>query len=70
MLEVRRFYMPSASIIGPGALADSGAEIKSYGFTKALIVTDKVLEVMGLANKVVDVLSENGIESKVYSDVA
>lgn len=69
MLNVRRFYMPAVSIIGPGALAEAGAEIKSYGFKKALIVTDKVLEGFGMAQKVVDVLSANDMESVVYSDV-
>lgn len=69
MLEIRRFYMPPASIIGPGALKESGAEIKSYGFKKALIVSDKVLEQLGVVSKVTDVLTENGMDYVIYSDV-
>ena len=38
-----RFYMPSMSLMGAGCIEEVPAEIKELGLTKALIVTDKVL---------------------------
>ena len=43
-----RFYMPSMSLMGAGCIEEVPAEIKELGLTKALIVTDKVLNQIGL----------------------
>jgi len=59
--------MPPQSLMGIGCLNDAGAEIKSLGFKKALIVTDKVLCEIKLVNKLTDVLEANGIEYAIYN---
>ncbi len=38
------FYIPSLNLMGVGCLEEAVNAIKSHGFTKALIVTDKVLK--------------------------
>jgi alcohol dehydrogenase len=61
-----KFFMPSVNLMGPNCLEEAGREIKALGFKKAIIVTDKVLNKIGLVKKLEDVLTENGISSVVY----
>ncbi|WP_445725663.1 iron-containing alcohol dehydrogenase [Flavobacterium sp.] len=69
MLQSRRIYLPPLSLIGPGALKDLGEELKDLSYKKALFVTDKVLVKIGVAQKVLDVLKEAGIESVTLDEV-
>lgn len=69
MLQTRRFIMPSYSILGPGSLKEAGAEIKALGYQKALVVTDKVLNELGVAAKVTTVLDEHKVDYVVYDNV-
>ncbi|GAB6099715.1 L-threonine dehydrogenase [Halanaerocella petrolearia] len=69
MLETRKLQWPSTALIGPGALEDVGEEIKSLGLTKALIVTDEVLNEIDIVDKVVDVLEKDNIEYVVFDEV-
>ncbi|MDT3426416.1 alcohol dehydrogenase [Paenibacillus forsythiae] len=62
-----KFMMPGMSLMGSGALADAGAEIGKLGYKKALVVTDKPLVDIGIAARVTDMLTQNGIGSAVYS---
>ena len=61
--------IPAISLIGPGAIKDAGDEILSHGFKKALIVTDKMLNKLGVVKKVTDVLDDKGIDFDVYDNV-
>ena len=61
-----KFFMPSVNLMGPNCLKDAGSDIKALGFKKALIVTDKVLNEIGLVKKLEDVLVENGVSSVIY----
>jgi alcohol dehydrogenase len=61
--------MPSTSIIGPGAIKEAGTEVKNLGYKKALVVTDKILNQLGVVAKVTDILSANDIEFSVYDAV-
>jgi alcohol dehydrogenase len=61
-----KFFMPSVNLMGPECLKDAGTDIKALGFKKALIVTDKVLNDIGLVKKLEDVLVENGVGSVIY----
>ena len=63
------FYMPAVSFMGKGALASAGAQIKGLGLTKALIVTDAVLERVGAVKALTDMLDGQGIGWAVYSGV-
>jgi len=60
------FFMPSVNLMGPGSLKDAGSQIEALGFKKALIVTDKVLNEIGLVNKLTDVLESKGVGYVVY----
>lgn len=61
-----KFFMPSVNLMGPNCLEDTGKDIKDLGFKKALIVTDKVLNDIGLVKKLEKVLNENGVDSVIY----
>ena len=61
-----KFFMPTVNLMGPNSLIDAGKDIKSLGFKKALIVTDKVLNSIGLVKKLEEVLTSNGVTSVVY----
>ena len=64
-----RFYMPSMSLMGAGCIEEVPAEIKELGLTKALIVTDKVLNQIGLVGELTKLLEQNGIQYAIYDGV-
>ncbi len=63
-----KFFMPTVNLMGPNSLIDAGKDIKSLGFKKALIVTDKVLNSIGLVKKLEEVLISNGVASVIYDN--
>ncbi|GAB3116829.1 L-threonine dehydrogenase [Novispirillum itersonii] len=60
------FYIPSVNLMGSGCLTDAVARIKSYGYGRALIVTDAVLAKIGVAAKVAALLEAAGITVTVF----
>ena len=64
-----KFVLNETSYFGRGARTELANEIKSRGFRKVLVVTDKSLYECGVTGKVTAVLDEAGIEYEVYSDV-
>lgn len=63
------FFMPQTSLMGSGCLADAGEQVKTLGFKKALIVTDKVLNIdVKLVDKLTAVLKKNGIDYAVFDE--
>lgn len=63
------FFMPQTSLMGSGCLADAGEQVKTLGFKKALIVTDKVLNIdVKLVDKLTAVLKKNGIDYSVFDE--
>lgn len=69
MLQNRTIYLPPVSMIGPGALEDLKAELKSLKYKKALLVTDKVLVELGVAQQVIDLIDEAGLACVVFDEV-
>ncbi|WP_319204023.1 iron-containing alcohol dehydrogenase [uncultured Ilyobacter sp.] len=69
MKNVRRMYWPALNLVGPGAIKEVGLEIKNLGLKKALIVSDKVLNSLGIVKKLTDVLEENDVKFAIYDDV-
>ena len=63
-----KFYMPTLSLMGSGAVVDAMEEIKSLGLKKAFIVTDKVLVEIGLINKVTSLLDANHIKYSIFDE--
>ncbi|KAL3690143.1 hypothetical protein R1sor_016452 [Riccia sorocarpa] len=60
------FFMPTMSLIGVGSLNAAGAQIAELGFTKALIVTDKVLLKVGAVNAVTKLLDSINVKYAIY----
>lgn len=69
MLSVRRLYWPAINLIGPGCVKEIGQEVINLGKTKALFVTDKVLNQIGVVKQVTDVLDASGIAYVIYDAV-
>ncbi|WP_372871080.1 L-threonine dehydrogenase [Shewanella sp.] len=64
-----KFFIPSVNVLGQGAVDDAIGDIKTLGFKKALIVTDKPLVQIGIAGSLVEKLGENGIVAVIFDGV-
>ncbi|EAS43260.1 L-threonine dehydrogenase [Photobacterium profundum] len=60
------FFIPSVNLMGAGCLTEAADAVKAHGFKKALIVTDKVLNQIGVVKQVVDLLAERNVEAVVF----
>ncbi|MFP5594706.1 L-threonine dehydrogenase [Kluyvera sp. 142486] len=60
------FFIPSVNVIGNGALNDAMSTMKEYGYRRALIVTDAVLNKLGVAGDIQKRLQEFDIMSVVF----
>lgn len=69
METVRRIYWPAINLVGPGAIKEMSVEIQKLGIKNWLVVTDKVLNSLGVVKKVTDVLDQSGISYTVFDDV-
>ncbi|MGY3968616.1 L-threonine dehydrogenase [Aeromonas enteropelogenes] len=63
-----KFYIPAINLMGAGCLQEAAADIKGYGYRKALIVTDKILNQIGVVAKLTGLLAQNGIDSVVFDE--
>lgn len=61
-----KFFMPTINHMGEGCLTEAINDIAGLGLGKALIVTDKVLNDIGLVASVVEPLGDKGITSVIY----
>jgi len=68
-MSAERFVLNETSYFGRGAREVLPEEIKSRGFKKVLVVTDKTLFEVGVTTKVTEVLEKENISYEVYSDV-
>lgn len=64
-----KFYIPSVNVLGKGAVDDAIGDIKTLGFQRALIVTDKPLVDIGLVGQVVEKLGTAGIVTTIFDGV-
>lgn len=60
------FFIPSVNMIGSGCLEEAANTMKQQGLGYALIVTDKVLNNIGVVAQVQQLLAAQHIESCVY----
>ncbi|WP_067587695.1 L-threonine dehydrogenase [Endozoicomonas ascidiicola] len=65
-MTAMKFFMPAVNQMGSGCLEASISDIAALGFKKALIVTDKVLNDVGMVGAVVEKLGADGITSVVF----
>ncbi|MGF7184853.1 alcohol dehydrogenase [Desulfitispora alkaliphila] len=66
MEQVYGFFMPNVNLMGAGAVKQVGEQVKGIGGKKALIVTDAVLNKMGMADEIKAILEEANIEVVVF----
>ena len=66
---INRFILNETSYHGKGSREKLAFEIKSRGFKKCLVVTDKTLLKCGVSAKVTEVLDKAGILYEVYSEI-
>lgn len=64
-----RFVLNETSYFGRGSRVELANEIKTRGFNKVLVVTDKSLYECGVTGKVTSILDEAGIQYEIYSEV-
>ncbi|ELA8094597.1 L-threonine dehydrogenase [Vibrio parahaemolyticus] len=60
------FFIPTVNLMGAGCLKDAANSIQSQGFKKGLIVTDKILNQIGVVKQVQDLLTERGVATVVF----
>ncbi|OTA21605.1 aldehyde-alcohol dehydrogenase protein [Xenorhabdus beddingii] len=60
------FFIPPVNKIGMGCMTESVELIRNYGYRQALIVTDRVLNEIGVVGKVQALLADAGIKSAIY----
>jgi len=64
-----RFILNETSYHGAGAINDIVGEVKTRGFTKALVVSGPNLIKFGVTKKVTDVLDKAGLAYEIFSDI-
>ncbi|UFS70778.1 iron-containing alcohol dehydrogenase [Geomonas sp. RF6] len=65
-LTVTRFLMPPITLIGCGAAKGVGDNLKTLGAKKALIVTDKGLAKIGVADTIKQYIEQAGLQAVIY----
>ncbi|OOE95236.1 L-threonine dehydrogenase [Salinivibrio sp. AR640] len=60
------FFIPAVNLMGAGCLLEAADAIQSHGFKKALIVTDKVLNEIGVVKQIAALLDSRQVDSVVY----
>ena len=68
-LKRHTYTYPTRIEYGPGAIKDFTSIVKENGLKKGLIVTDKGIEGIGLADELKGYFAEVGIETVIFSDV-
>ena len=63
-----KFYIPAINLMGAGCLQEAAADIQGHGHRKALIVTDRVLNQIGVVARLGALLAEHGIDSVVFDE--
>ncbi|MGY5537268.1 L-threonine dehydrogenase [Vibrio brasiliensis] len=60
------FFIPTVNLMGAGCLTDAADNIQAQGFKKGLIVTDKILNQIGVVKRVQDLLTERQVDTVVF----
>lgn len=64
------FEMAASSIrFGPGVTKEVGMDFKNLGSTKVAVVTDRTVEKLDAMKQVIEGLTREGINFRVFSDV-
>lgn len=68
-MALSQFFMPTNNLLGEGALNAGLDQIVKLNYKKALLVTDKGIIDLKLADKIQKLLEERGIQVTLFSDV-
>ncbi len=68
-MQPREFIMPAQVVVGSDAILQLGDLCRKRGWRKALIVTDKIMQSLGLVARTEQLLADAGIPSVVYAGV-
>lgn len=60
------FFIPTVNLMGAGCLTDAADNIRAQGFKKGLIVTDKILNQIGVVKQVQDLLTDREVDTVVF----
>jgi alcohol dehydrogenase class IV len=66
---MQQFNFPTTILYGEGALKEAAKRVKAMNFKHPLLVTDKTLVKFGLAEKILGVFKEQGIQCAVFDGV-
>lgn len=64
-----RIILNETSYFGCGCRGNLAKEVISRGFKKALVVTDKDIIRFGIADKIISVLTNAGLDFSIFSEV-
>jgi alcohol dehydrogenase len=64
------FELGTRIIFGAGKMAELGQEVRTLARDRVLLVTDSGIVAAGLADRVVDVLKDAGLESTVFAGIS
>ncbi|MCB0055739.1 MAG: iron-containing alcohol dehydrogenase, partial [Caldilineaceae bacterium] len=68
-MTITAFFIPPVNLMGAGCLNDAVRTIQSYGFRKAMIVTDSPLVCIGVVGRVRDLLVSHGVDACIFHGV-
>jgi alcohol dehydrogenase len=60
------FFIPTVSLMGIGSVKETGGQVKALGASKALLVTDKGISAMGMADKIKEQVEEAGVKVVIF----
>ncbi len=63
------YFIPTVNLMGRGAVSNVGKQSKILNGSKALLITDEILVKIGVAEKIISLLKESGVETSVYDKV-
>ncbi len=63
------YFIPTVNLMGAGAVEAVGKQAKIIGGTRALVVVDKVVLKIGIADRVIKLLNDAGIKTVLYDGV-
>ena len=66
--QTYQFFIPTVSLMGVGCHADTAQELTSRGCKKTMIVTDKGMTSLGIAEKINNLLKKAGVETVIYDE--
>lgn len=68
-MSTKRIILNETSYFGPGSREVIASEIKSRGFAKVLLITDKDLVKFGVADKITCILEHNSIPYDLFCEI-